>query len=98
MQGIKEIECYRCGKKGIAVGVGKKVDKNWASGWSAEGFKPISPKWLCNECNSFRCESCHILLSNDHKCKCGMKHGEYTKESLPLCKWCFEALSIKDHE
>ena len=47
----KQIICYKCGKKG----------------YSKKGFKKINQSMLCNECDSFHCESCKILLENSEE-------------------------------
>ena len=47
--------------------------------------------WLCGECDIRRCKRCDILLDNVNKCRCGLKHGAYRKNSR-YCLYCEKEL------
>lgn len=79
-------KCYKCKKILRLDNNFQPIGKSFVVSQERKGII-----WLCEECKNHRCKKCEILLDNINKCRCGLKHGAYRKNSR-YCLHCEKEL------
>lgn len=79
------VKCYKCKRVLRLDNHFQTIGKSFVVSQNKKGII-----WLCEECDKRRCRRCDILLDNRNRCRCGLKHGAFRKDS----KYCLQCEKI----